>query len=71
MGVVVLVDFIATTVKKMDMLKIIVIRRRRRRRLIHAEVVVPHRVLIVLLLDPLRVAWLVLRHRRYLCCFVG
>jgi len=70
MGVVVLVDFIATTVKKMDMLKIIVIRRRRRR-LIHAEVVVPHRVLIVLLLDPLRVAWLVLRHRRYLCCFVG
>jgi len=71
MGVVVLVDFIATTVKKMDMLKIIVIRRRRRRRLIHAEVVVPHRVLIVLLLDPLRVAWLVLRHMRYLCCFVG
>jgi len=70
MGVVVLVDFIATTVKKMDMLKIIVIRRRRRR-LIHAEVVVPHRVLIVLLLDPLRVAWLVLRHKRYLCCFVG
>jgi len=70
--VVVLVDFTATTVKKMDMLKIIVIRRRRRRRrLIHAEVVVPHRVLIVLLLDPLRVAWLVLRHRRYLCCFVG
>jgi len=68
--VVVLVDFTATTVKKMDMLKIIVIRRRRRR-LIHAEVVVPHRVLIVLLLDPLRVAWLVLRHRRYLCCFVG
>jgi len=69
MGVVVLVDFIATTVKKMDMLKIIVIRRGRRR-LIHAEVVVPHRVLIVLL-DPLRVAWLVLRHRRYSCCFVG
>jgi len=71
--VVVLVDFTATTVKKMDMLKIIVIRRRRRRRrrLIHAEVVVPHRVLIVLLLDPLRVAWLVLRHRRYSCCFVG
>jgi len=68
--VVVLVDFTATTVKKMDMLKIIVIRRRRRR-LIHAEVVVPHRVLIVLLLDPLRVAWLVLRHRRYSCCFVG
>jgi len=69
--VVVLVDFTAITVKKMDMLKIIVIRIRGRRRLIHAEVVVPHRVLIVLLLDPLRVAWLVLRHRRYLCCFVG
>jgi len=69
--VVVLVDFTAITVKKMDMLKIIVIRRRGRRRLIHAEVVVPYRVLIVLLLDPLRVAWLVLRHRRYSCCFVG